>query len=74
MEDKTVAIGRKRKRDVERYRVVEGLLHPVADAMIVVLCLDDGDGDIGLVIEDVIGAFRLATGDELAPNDDAPLW
>jgi hypothetical protein len=41
--------------------------------MIVVLCLDDGDGDIGLVIEDVIGAFRLATGDELAPNDDAPL-
>jgi len=72
MEHKTVAIGRKYKRDVERYRVVEGLQHPFVDAVIVVLRLDDGDGDIGPVLEDVIGAFRLATGHELAPDDDAP--
>jgi hypothetical protein len=35
--------------------------------VIVVLCLDDGDGDVGFVIKDVIGALRFATGDELAP-------
>ena len=73
VKDKTVAVGGKHKRDIEGHRIVEGLLHSVADAVVVVLCLDDGDRDIGLVIKDVIGALGLATGDELAADDDAPL-
>ena len=73
MKDKAIAVGGKHKRDVERGRVVESLLHAVADAVVVVLGLDDGDGDVGLVIEDVIGALGFATGDELSANDDAAL-
>ena len=49
------------------------MLHPVADAMVVVLRLDDGYWNIGLVIKDVIGALGFATGDELSPDDDASL-
>ena len=73
MKDKAVAVGREHKRDVERRGIVEGLLHPVADAVVVVLGLDDGDRDIGLVIKDVIGALGFAAGNELAANDDAAL-
>ena len=72
MENKAIAVGREHKRDVQGHRVVEGLLHSVADAMVVVLGLDDGDGDIGLVIK-VISALGLAAGNELSPDDDASL-
>jgi hypothetical protein len=41
--------------------------------MVVVLRLDDGDGDVRLVIKDVIGALRFAARHELAPDDDASL-
>ncbi len=71
MKDKAVAVGRKDERDVERRRVVEGLLHAVADAVVIVLGLDDGDRDIGLVIQNVVGAFGLAARDELSAHDDA---
>jgi len=73
MEDKTVTIGGEHKRYVEGHRIVESLLHSVADAVIVVLRLDNGDGDIGLVIEDVIGALGFPTGNELSPDDNASL-
>ena len=73
MKDKAIAVGREHKRDVECDGIVERLLHPVADAVVVVLRLDDGDWDIGLVIKDVIGAFGLAAGNELSPDDDASL-
>jgi hypothetical protein len=45
----------------------------LADAVIVVLRLDDGDRDIGFVIKDVIGALGFATGNELPPDDDTSL-
>ena len=41
--------------------------------MVVVLRLDDGDGDVRLVVEDVVGALGLAAGDHLAANDDPAL-
>ena len=50
--------------------VPERLLHAIADAVVVVLGLDDGDGDVGLVIEDVVGQLGLAAGDHLAPDND----
>src|SRR5438876_943012 len=73
MKDKTISVGRKHKRNVEGDGIVEGLLHSVADTVVVVFRLNDGDGDVGLVIKDVISALCLATGDELSPDDDAPL-
>jgi hypothetical protein len=41
--------------------------------VIVVLRLDDGDRNIGLVIKDVIGVLGFAAGDELSSDDDASL-
>src|SRR5580704_212264 len=73
MKHKAVAVGREYERNVESDGVVESLLHPVADAVIVVLRLNDGDRDIGLVIKDVIGALGFATSNELPPDDDTSL-
>ena len=53
--------------------VVEALLHAVADAVGIVLGLDQRERDVGLVIEDVVGALGLAAGDQLAANDDPAL-
>ena len=53
--------------------VVERLLHAVADAVVVVLGLDDGDRDVRLVVEDVVGALGLAARDQLAADDDPAL-
>jgi len=39
----------------------------------IVLGLDDRKGNIGLVIEDVIGAPSLSACDQLAVDDDVPL-
>ena len=74
MKDKAVAVGREHKRDIEGDGVVERLLHSGADAVVIVLRLDDGDRDIGLVIEDVIGALGFAAGDELSSDDDTSPW
>ena len=73
VKDEAVAVGGENKRNVERFGVVERLLHAVADGVVVVFGLDQGDGDVGLVIEDVIGALDLAAADQLAAHDDLPL-
>ena len=70
MEDKSVAIGGKHKGDVEGQGIVEPLLHPVADAVVVVLGLDDRNRNVGPVIEDIVGPFALAPADQLAAHDD----
>jgi hypothetical protein len=41
--------------------------------MAVVLVLDDGDRDVGLVVKDIVGALGFAARDELSPDDDAIL-
>ena len=73
VEDEAVAIGRKHEWNIQGLRVVQSLLHAVADGVGVVLCLDQGDGDVGLVMEDVIGPLALASVDQLAAHDDAAL-
>ena len=73
VEDEAVAIGRKHEGNLQGLRVVQSLLHAVADGVGVVLCLDQGDGDVGLVIEDVVGPLALASADQLAAHDDAAL-
>ena len=53
VEDEAVAVGGKYKGDIQGLGVIQPLLHPVADGVGVVLGLDQGDGYVGLVIEDV---------------------
>ena len=60
VEDEAVAVRGEDEGDVERRGVVEALLHPVADAVVVVLGLDQRDRDVRLVVEDVVGALGLA--------------
>lgn len=71
MKNESVTVGGKYKRDIERRRVIEGLLHSVAYTVVVVFCFDDSYWNIGLVIKDVVGAFGFAASDELAAHDDA---
>jgi hypothetical protein len=71
VKDKTVAVGRKHKRNIQGGRVIERLLHAIADAVRVVFCLDDGNRNVRLVIKDVIRPLGLAAGDEFTSNDDA---
>ncbi len=71
VEHEPVAVGGKDKGDVQRGGIIQSLLHPVADGVGVVLGFDQGDGEIGLVIEDIVGPLGFAAGDELAANDDS---
>jgi hypothetical protein len=73
VEDEGIAIGGKNEGDIESRGIFQSLLHPRADAVVVVLGLDQGDGNVRLVIEDVIGPLGLAAGDELAAHDDPAL-
>jgi ABC-type nitrate/sulfonate/bicarbonate transport system ATPase subunit len=45
----------------------------LADAVVVVLGFDDGDGDVGLQMDDIVRAFRFSARYELPANDDAAL-
>lgn len=38
--------------------------------MLVILCFDKGDGDVRLVIENVISPLGFAASDQFTPNDD----
>ena len=71
MEDESVTVGGENKGDIKDGSVIEALLHAVAYAMIVVLGFDNSDGDVGLVVEDAVGAFGLAACDHLTANDDS---
>ena len=73
MEHEAVAVRREDERDVEGLGVVERLLHAVADAVGVVLGLDQRERDVRLVVEDVVRPLGLAACDQLAAHDDAAL-
>ena len=73
MEDEPVTVGGKDEGNLQRFGVVEGLLHAVAHGMFVVLGLDHRNGDVGLVIEEIVGPLCLAPADQLAAHDDAAL-
>jgi hypothetical protein len=48
----------------------ERLLHAVADGAGVVLGFNDGKGEVGLVVENIVGTLLGAARVELAPDDD----
>ena len=73
MEQEAVAVGGEYEGNVQGVGVVEGLLHAVADGMVVVLGFDQCDGQVGLVVQHVVGPLALAPADQLAAHDDAAL-
>ena len=70
MKDEAVAVAAEDKGYFEGFGVAECLLDPCAGGVVVVLSLDDGDGDIGLVVENIISTFLCATGVEFSPDID----
>ncbi len=56
----------KHERDVECRGVFKALLHPVADAVRIVLRLDERQRNVGFEVQNVIGALGLTATDELA--------
>ena len=72
MHQKTVAIRAEYERDVEHFRIMQSLLHAIAKVVFVVLGFDDGNRDIGLVVQNVIGALGLTARVQLAAHDDTP--
>ena len=70
VEQEGVAIGAEGERHVEGFGVVQRLRHPVAELVVVVLRFEDGKGQVGLVVEHVVGASPLPThGEPPAHND-----
>jgi hypothetical protein len=69
VKDKTIAIRRKNKWNLQRFGIAKRLLNAVPDAAVVIFGLDDGERDIWLVEEDVVSAFGFSTRDELAANN-----
>ena len=47
--EKGVAVGAVGEGHVENLGIFEGLLHPAADGVVVVLGLDDGEWEFGLM-------------------------
>lgn len=72
VEQKSVTVGCEHKRDIECRGVVQRLLHAIAHAAVIVLGLDESNGD-ALIVEDVIGSLRLAPRDQLASDNYATL-
>ncbi len=60
MEHEAVAVRGEHEGNVERRRIVEALLHAVADAVGVVLGLDQRERDVRLVVENDVGLLGLA--------------
>lgn len=73
MHKKPVAVAAESEGHFENFRIAQPLLHAVADAMVVILGLDDGDREVRCVVEDKVRTLGLAAGVELAADDDAAL-
>ena len=67
-----VAVGAEGAGDVDHAGVAQGLLHPVADSVVVVLRFDDGDGYPGFPKQNVVRKFLLllVSGRHIPPDDD----
>ena len=73
MFEERVAIGAVGEGHVQHLGVVQGLLHAITDGVIVILGLNDSNGDVGFAVKDVVGSFGPAPADQLASDDHSPL-
>ena len=71
VEQERIAVRREDEGHIERLGVAEGLLHPAAHGVVVVFGLDDREGQVRLVEEQIVGPLPLAPARELASDDDA---
>ncbi len=71
MKQKPVAVGAEDVRDLQHLGIGQPLLHAVTQRVLVVLGFDDGDGDIGLVEQNVVGPLVLGPAVKLAADDNA---
>ena len=70
MEEKTIAVAAENAGNIQNAGVVEGLLHTGPHGMFVVFGLNDGNGDIGLVVKNVVGPFAFSPGGHFTANVD----
>lgn len=70
MEDKTVAVGSKHKGNVKQPGVIQPLLHPFADGVLIGFCLDHRQWQVWLVVENDIGGFDFDTGSQFSAHHD----
>ena len=73
MKNEAIAIATKHKGDVQNFSVAEGLLHTRADGVRVVLCLDDSDGNVRFVVENVVGKLSLSPSVHVTPHVNPPI-
>jgi hypothetical protein len=71
MEEEAVAIAGEHEGDVERFGVVEALLHASAEAMHLILGFDQGNRLVGFVVQHIVSAFAFTPAMQLATHDDA---
>ena len=72
MEDKANTVAGKYKGDLQRGRIVERLLHSVTIGEFAFFGLDQCDGNV-LVIQHEVCLFCLASANQFAAHNDAPL-
>ena len=68
-----IAIGAVGKGDVHHLRIGHGLLQAIPQGVPVILCLYNGDGMIGVDIQDVIRLFRSGARHQISPQIDAAI-
>ena len=73
VKQEAIAVGAEHERDLQHFGIAQRLLHAIANRVVVVLGFDNGDGDVRLVEQNVIGAFVLGAGMQLAAHDDPSL-
>jgi hypothetical protein len=73
VEQKAVAVGAEDKRHLQRLSVVQALLHPVTDGVIVVLGFDHRYRNIRAIVQNVVRKLRFAATDLFATDNDASL-
>jgi hypothetical protein len=73
MEEEGIAVATEDKWNFEGLGVGEGLLDPSINRVIVVLGFDDGDGDVRLVVEDVVSALLRTSCMKFPPDINSPI-
>jgi hypothetical protein len=73
VEHEAVAVRGKHEGNIQRRGIVEALLHAVANAVIIVLRLDQRDRDIRPVVKYEVGLLRVAARHQLPAHDDPAL-
>lgn len=68
MEQKPIPITAEHAGDVQYPGIIERLLDACPHGVVIVLRLDDGDGDVRLVVKDIVGPLALAPCCEFAPH------